>query len=199
MYKGTITVDDEAPINGTCVTPVWIGIHDGVFDTYNGNEPLPDFMESLVEDGASGPLVAAFAADDGGVWDGGVGMGPICPGEEATLNFEFEEAAAGTKLFVSYASMILPSNDAWVGNGNPMQYPIIDESGAFMPVTIDVAGTAVLDGGTEVNDEIRANTVREYYALRGFLLISCYISNIISFIRFLFVGILWSNGAQYWR
>lgn len=55
--------------------------------------------------------------------------------------------------------MILPSNDAWVGNGDPMAYPVIDESGAFMPVTINVAGSYVLDGGTEVNDEIAENTV----------------------------------------
>lgn len=47
----TITVVNEAPVNGTCGTPVWIGIHDGNFDTYNGDEPLPGFMESLVEDG----------------------------------------------------------------------------------------------------------------------------------------------------
>lgn len=147
-------------MNGTCFTPPWVGVHDGSFDTYNGSEPLPGPFESLVEDGNNKPVIEAFAAANGTVWDGTVGDAPICPGENATLDFEFE-AAEGTEYYFSYAAMVIPSNDAWVSNGNPEAYPVIDAStGGFLPVTINVAGSDVLDAGTEVNDELPDNTVR---------------------------------------
>jgi hypothetical protein len=157
-YKGSVTVVNEAPMNGTCVTPIWIGIHDGTFDTYNGDEPIPEPFEALAEDGNNVPVKEAFAAANGTIWDGVVGQEPLCPGDNATLEFEFE-AGKGTAYYFSYAAMILPSNDAWVSNGDPVAYPVIDETTAeFLPVTIDVAGSGVLDAGTEVNDELPANT-----------------------------------------
>jgi hypothetical protein len=56
------------------------------------------------------------------------------------------------------ASMIIPSNDAWIGNGDPMIYEIIDESGNFLGTEFVVLGTDALDAGTEVNDEIPEHT-----------------------------------------
>jgi len=163
-YKGNITVINDAPMNGTCFTPPWIGIHDGSFDTYNGDEPLPRPLESLVDDGNNAPVIEYFAAANGTVRDVTVGDGPICLGESASLDFEFE-VETGMTYYISYASMILPSNDAWVSNGNPEAYPVIDEMGDFLTVVIDVLGGDVLDASTEVNDKLPANTVSQ--VLRG--------------------------------
>ncbi len=58
---------------------------------------------------------------NGTIWDGVVGEAPLCPGETATLDFEFE-ADEGMAYYFSYASMILPSNDAWVSNGDPTSF-----------------------------------------------------------------------------
>ena len=54
--------------------------------------------------------------------------------------------------------MVIPSNDAWIGNGNPMAYEVIDSAGNFIGTEFIVAGTDVLDAGTEMNDEIPENT-----------------------------------------
>jgi hypothetical protein len=31
--------------------------------------------------------------------------------------------------YISYAAMMIPSNDAFIGNDNPMGYPIFNENG----------------------------------------------------------------------
>ena len=55
--------------------------------------------------------------------------------------------------FLSFASMIDPSNDGFIGNDNPTQIPIFDEQGNFIGADFIVLGTEVWDAGTEVNDE----------------------------------------------
>lgn len=164
-FYGTVTVQSLAPNpGGTCQTPVWVGIHDGGFDLYNRNEPIVptfSFMEALIEDGNNAPVIAAF--NEGGMgraWDGVVGMAPICPGQSATLDFMFPTSrlTAGSTFYFSYASMVLPSNDAFIANGNPTVHPIFDASGNFVPVSFNVGGNEVLDGGTEDNDEQPINT-----------------------------------------
>ena len=55
--------------------------------------------------------------------------------------------------------MVLPSNDAFIANGNPQAHPIFDSNGMFVAQDfIDGGGSNVLDAGTEVNGEIPLNT-----------------------------------------
>lgn len=165
-YKGSVTIVNEAPMNGTCVTPIWVGIHEGTFwvgvhggtfDTYNNEEAVLGPFDSLTKNGHNVPLKEAFVAN-GTIWDGVVGEAPLCPGETSTLDFEFTAGKEDTSYYFSYASMVIPSNLAWVSSGNPTAYPVIDEMTAeFLPVTIDVTGSDVLDTGAEVNDELPAS------------------------------------------
>ena len=60
--------------------------------------------------------------------------------------------------YFSYSSMIIPSNDAFIANGNPFAHKLFDENGNFVAEDFVVAGAEVLDAGTEANDEIAANT-----------------------------------------
>ena len=49
--------------------------------------------------------------------------------------------------------MVIPSNDAFIGNDNPMAYEIFDATGVFAgPLEILVLGNEIWDAGTEVND-----------------------------------------------
>lgn len=157
VYKGKIKVTNEAPENGTCQTPVWVGIHDGSFDSYDRDAPASAGLERIAEDGTPGPISDEFNAVSGSVWDGVVGDAPLCFEASAELAFEVR-VAPGRPLYFSYATMVLPSNDAFLANGNPMAFPIFDESGAFVPVSFVDIGSDVLDAGTEDNDEIPANT-----------------------------------------
>ena len=157
-----ITVDNLAPDNGTFLTPAWFGFHDGTFDLYDRNEPITAGLERLVEDGTIEPLNAEFAAASGGTAQGAIlgtalTPGPIDPGESASFTIDLDGSAASSRYF-SYASMVIPSNDFFIANGNPLAHRIFDDSGNFIGADFTVSGSQVLDGGTEVNDELAANT-----------------------------------------
>ncbi|MCI0536416.1 MAG: spondin domain-containing protein, partial [Verrucomicrobiales bacterium] len=60
--------------------------------------------------------------------------------------------------FFTYASMVIPSNDAFIGNGNPQGRPVFDAAGNFVGGSWIVTSDQVKDAGTEVNDELPVNT-----------------------------------------
>ena len=60
--------------------------------------------------------------------------------------------------YFSYASMVIPSNDAFVANGSPVAHPIFDDSGVFVGSRFVVSGDEANDAGTELNDELPENT-----------------------------------------
>ncbi|MEM7678882.1 MAG: spondin domain-containing protein, partial [Myxococcota bacterium] len=78
-------------------------------------------------------------------------------GEVVSQAFVIDARSPDHRYF-SYASMILPSNDFCISNGNPQRHLIFDENGRFVGQDFFVAGAEVLDAGTEVNDEVPANT-----------------------------------------
>ena len=157
FYNAKIKVTNAAPEGGTCLSPPWIGFHDGTFDTYDGGAPLTIAMERLAEDGNNDPITAVFANDQPRGLDATVGMTAICPGQSQEITV-FLEAQLGMTYYFSYASMILPSNDAFVANGNPMAHLAVGADGRFNVLSIQVFGSEVNDGGTEVNDELPENT-----------------------------------------
>lgn len=153
----TVTITNLAPQNGTYLTPVWLGFHNGQFDTFNSGEAASAALERLAEDGATGPLSADFAASGAGAADGVAGGGPFGPGASVQQTFMLDGSNPNARYF-SFASMVVPSNDAFISNGNPLARQIFDGGGNFTPVDFIVAGSMIWDAGTEVNDEIPANT-----------------------------------------
>lgn len=53
--------------------------------------------------------------------------------------------------------MIIPSNDAFIANEDRLAYPLFDKEGNFISADFIVPGSAVMDAGTEVNDEMPVN------------------------------------------
>lgn len=155
-----VTIENLAPANGTFITPVWVGFHNGGFDLYDRGAAASPALERLAEDGATGPLSADFLASLAGVVDGtifGPTIPPVGPGETTSALFNLDATAATSRYF-SYASMIIPSNDAFIANGNPTAFRIFADDGTFLGTQFTVLGLMVLDAGTEVNDEAPANT-----------------------------------------
>jgi len=163
----TVQIENVAPMQGTFQTPVWIGLHDGAaFDTYNGNTPASSrpiegsrALESICEDGATDAISADFTTLQPLGQQATVAgpNGPIAPGEMTSFSFVVDSDDPSTRYF-SYASMVIPSNDFCISNGSPLAHPLFDDTGAFIAESFFVAGDEVLDAGTEVNDEIPANT-----------------------------------------
>ena len=160
-----VNIENLAPAAGTFQTPFWVGFHEGEFDTYDGNTPASNdprpgsiAMESLCEDGNTGPITADFAALSAGQDATLPGPnGPIAPGDTARGSFILDSTNPDNAWF-SYASMIIPSNDFCIANGNPRAHAVFDEDGNFVAADFFVSGSETLDAGTEVNDELPANT-----------------------------------------
>lgn len=79
-----VTVDNLAQTNGHSLTPLWFGIHNGTFDTYDRGRPVSPGLESLAEDGDTDLISTEFDLAGFGEVQGTIGDGPIAPG--ATLN-----------------------------------------------------------------------------------------------------------------
>ncbi len=151
-----VTVRNAAPDNGIWAVNPWLGVHDGTFDGFDVGSTASAAVESAAEDGNGSLLAAAFAASQpNGV--GAVIAGPIAPGNTHTQIFDLDPANPDHR-FLSYFAMVIPSNDAFWANDNPSAYPIFDGAGNFIPRSFRIYGSAIYDAGTEVNDEIPANT-----------------------------------------
>ncbi|MEM7478594.1 MAG: spondin domain-containing protein [Planctomycetota bacterium] len=154
-----VIVESLAEEGGLGQTPFWIAAHDGNFEVARAGVSASEFggLEELAEGGDVGPLVARFAADGNGndsvitAPDGFPGAPVFEPGEVVTASFDVDDPEQSR--YFSFASMIIPSNDAFIGNLNPRQYMLFNRFGDFQgPVTIEIYGDEIWDSGTEVND-----------------------------------------------
>ncbi|HED54288.1 MAG TPA: hypothetical protein ENJ00_08820 [Phycisphaerales bacterium] len=156
----TFTIESTMPAGGFFFTPFWIGVHNGGFDTYNTGELSSNFpgLTSLAEVGNTGPLSSSFSMSPAGV-AGGVQTTAVAldmdapvfsPGESTTFNLDIGDPAVNR--YLSFASMVVPSNDLFVGNDDPTAYMLFDNAGTFAgPLVIEIYGRDVRDNGTEVN------------------------------------------------
>lgn len=157
-----VNVENLAPQRGTFQTPVWIGIHDGTFDIYDRDVAAdallgPGVLESLAEDGNNGPITETFEQRNSGSPQANLvtSGGPFQPGSRSSITLQVNPSV---DRYFSYGSMVIPSNDFFVANGNPLAHQLFDDNGRFVGENFIVAGSEVLDAGTEVNDEIAENT-----------------------------------------
>lgn len=156
-----VTVTNLQETQGSFLTPVFLATQNGTYDIFNVGEAASPSVESLAEDGATGSRIAA-AFGSGGVGDAvSTQGGPIAPGQSRTITL-FADPSDPLTQFLSFASMIIPSNDAFVGNDDPMWIDLFDAGGDLIELLGDdavvVTGAEVLDAGTEVNDEVPENT-----------------------------------------
>ncbi len=151
-----VTVTNLAPSNGTYLTPMWVGFHDGTFDLFNSGQPASSALERLAEDGNTGPVMSDFAGGSAGTVQGTF-PAALAPGESASIIFNLDSALV-TSRFFSFAAMVIPSNDAFISSDDPTAHQVFDAGGNFMPISFIVPGSAVWDAGTEINTELPADT-----------------------------------------
>ena len=153
----TVIVESLAPDLGTFQTPFWVGFHDGSFDSFDLGSAASPELERLAEDGNTGPISTLFAGFGrvDGVIASSTGIPPFAPGETGRMTFSLDPTA---NKYFSYASMVIPSNDAFIANGNPLAHQIFDDGGEFIGASFTIMGSAVLDAGTEENTEIPEHT-----------------------------------------
>ena len=148
-----VEVENLQPSDGFFFTPVWVGFHNGSFDLFDVGAQASAGLELLAEEGDFSVLSGEFAGSgtDGAVFGpGGFPGAPVIdPGEITAAVFDI----GPNDRYFSFASMVIPSNDAFIGNGDPLAYELFDANGIFNgPLTIDIVGGDIYDAGTEVND-----------------------------------------------
>lgn len=159
-----IVVENPNPVNGFYLAPVFVGFHDGSFDLFNPGSAASPGLELLAEDGSPDLLTTEFTAVGrvSGAVVGPLGFGsmagqpPLIDGGE-TGRTMLTVTNPNLARYFSFASMVVPSNDAFIGNVNPLAHPVFDASGIFLgPQTIEVFGSSLWDAGTEANDRMGA-------------------------------------------
>jgi hypothetical protein len=152
-----VTVENLQPAGGLFFTPTWVGFHNGTFDALDVGSAASAAIEAIAEEGDTAPLVASFAGNGvDGVVAPGSPFGPSGSSFAGSSSQTFSVDAMSERYF-SYASMVIPSNDAFFANDNPMAYSIFDAAGNYTgPVTINITGSDIWDAGTEANDAMGA-------------------------------------------
>lgn len=154
-----VTVENLAPEFGTYQTPFWVGFHNGGWDGFNAGSGASAALERLAEDGNVSPFSDMFNASGNGALDGFI-PGPdgvYAPGGIASAIFSIDTDDPQARYF-SFASMVIPSNDAFVGNDDPLAHQIFGKNGKFLGADFFLTGANVWDAGSEFNDEIPENT-----------------------------------------
>lgn len=157
LTEVTVTIENLAPAQGTYQTPFWVGFHNGQFDLFDMGAAASPGLERLAEDGTTATLSGEFLASGFGAQDGVIGGGPIAPGQIVSIKLTLDGLSSLSHYF-SFASMVIPSNDAFVGNGNPLEHRIFASDGTFLGADFFITGAQVYDAGTEVNDELPDST-----------------------------------------
>lgn len=156
-----VTFANLQQTEGSLLTPIFAATHDGTYDFFNAGETASAGLQSLAEDGDPSQLIADSIASGGASEAMATPGGVLAPGESRTLTF-FASPFDTKTHYLSYASMVLPSNDAFVGNDFSLAIKLFDDHGNLIRrvggETIIVAGAQVWDAGTEVNDEAPENT-----------------------------------------
>ena len=147
-----ITVTNDQPGGGFALAPVWFGVHNGSFDLFNSGSAASSQLETLAELGNTAAVTSLFAGNGAQTTLASGGALPqFLPGQSASTVLAV--ANPSVDRYLSFAGMVVPSNDFFMGNDNPLAHPIFDAAGHFNgPVTIQVFGANVWDAGTEVDN-----------------------------------------------
>jgi len=162
-----VTVTHQGPLGGVFLTPVWVGFHNGSFDSYDGNTQASSELKSLAELGDASGISTNFLnngtlapnppvpTQTGNRIDGSVGGGPIGPNTAASTTFNID--AGGDHRYFSYAAMVLPSSDYFVANGGAQAHDLSSLANATPGTKVSFnighfSQSPVNDAGTELND-----------------------------------------------
>ncbi len=147
-----VTVRNLAPANSVSFAPLQLGFHNGVFDAFNNGQVATAPIISVAEGGAGTAWRQAFSAAEPNATVGVVG-GLLQPGESRSSNFLIDTAA---NPFFTFATMVVPSNDFFIGNDSPMQHRLFDAAGNLLITSIGQTARQIWDAGSETFDPAAA-------------------------------------------
>jgi len=151
-----VTVQNLAPANSLSFAPLRVGFHNGSFDAFNNGQTATAPIISIAEGGSGSDWFPAFAAAEPNATLGtvvGMPPGPLLPGATASTMFTVDPSV---NRFFTFGSMVVPSNDHFIGNDNPMQYMLFNGAGQLNISAISQFGRQIWDNGSETEDPANA-------------------------------------------
>jgi hypothetical protein len=151
-----VTVQNLAPTNSVSFAPLRVGFNNGTYDSFNNGQTATAAIVSIAEGGSGSDWFPAFAAADPTATLGtvvGMPAGPLLPGVTASTILTVDPSV---NRFFTFGSMVVPSNDHFIGNDNPQQYMLFNAMGNLNITTISQFGRQVWDNGSETEDPANA-------------------------------------------
>jgi hypothetical protein len=149
----TVRIDNLAPTNSVSFAPLRFGFNNGSFDAFNIGQIANAATISIAEGGSGSAWFPAFAAADPTAVLGST-MGALTPGASFTTQTFLIDTTLNP--FFTFASMVLPSNDFFIGNDDPMEYRLFDNAGNLLIQHIDQAASDIWNAGSEAFDPANA-------------------------------------------
>ncbi len=145
----TVKIENLAPVNSVSYAPLHLGFNNGSFDAFNiGGTPGAGIV-SVAEGGAGNVWQADFAAADPTATRGTIG-GLLQPGGMRSMSFLVDTAV---NPYFTFAAMVVPSNDFFIGNDSPTEYKLFNNGGSQLQIsTITLKAKEIWDAGSEVFD-----------------------------------------------
>lgn len=151
-----VTVENLAPTNSISFAPLRVGFNSGSFDSFNAGATASAAIISVAEGGSGSAWFPAFSAADPGATLGTVlpnPAGPLLPGASGSEVFTID---AAINRFFTFAAMVVPSNDYFIGNDSPTAYQLFDTNGNLAITSILQRGSDIWDAGSEADDPANA-------------------------------------------
>lgn len=151
-----ITVENIAPTNSVSFAPLHVGFHNGLFDAFNNGQAAGAAIVTVAEGGSGSAWFPAFAAADPNAVLGSVlpsPPGPLVPGGTGSALFTIDTLL---NPFFTFASMVVPSNDLFIGNDTPTAFRLVDDAGNLLINFIMQFGRDIWDAGSEALDPANA-------------------------------------------
>jgi PEP-CTERM motif len=159
-----VTVENLAPENSVSLAPFRFGFGSGTFDAFNNNETafllgFPTIADApivtIAEGGSGSNWFPAFSAaepnaDIGSVLGPG---GPFLPGQSSSAIISVDNLS---NRFFTFGTMVVPSNDHFLGNANPMAFEVFDAAGNLILNQITEDASRIWDAGSETENPLNA-------------------------------------------
>ena len=144
----SVTIENLAPVNSVSFAPLRLGFGNGTFDSFNIGTTAGPGIVSIAEGGGGAQWFTDFAAADPTSVRGSVG-GPLLPGMTATANFVVDSMSVNNRFF-TFANMVIPSNDLFLGNDSPTAFQLFDASGNLLITQINQNAAQIWDANSEL-------------------------------------------------
>ncbi|OGB04425.1 MAG: glycosyl transferase family 1 [Burkholderiales bacterium RIFCSPHIGHO2_12_FULL_69_20] len=148
----TVTIQNLAPTNSVAFAPTHLGFHSGSFDAFNLGQAAGDGIVSVAEAAAGVAWQADFAAADPTASRGTID-GALLVGQSKTATFRVDSTL---NPYFTFAAMVIPSNDFFIGNDSPTRFRLFDNAGNLALTSITQTARQVWDAGSEVFDPAAA-------------------------------------------